>query len=67
MGRRQRQLDELRCLCGAGAVARAVDLAYAHFADFGPDEAVVALLAEAVAGADDGVRARFAELVTSCA
>lgn len=66
MSRRQRQLDELRALCGSGAVARAVDLAFAHFADFGRDDAVVALLADAVALSGDDVRARFAALVTTC-
>ena len=66
MGRRQRQLDELRALCGAGAVARAVDLAFAYVADFGRDDEVVTLLTEAVARAGDEVRARFAALLTSC-
>lgn len=66
MGRRQRQLDELRALCGVGAVARAVDLAFAHFADFGRDDEVVALLAGAVERAGDDVRTRFAVLLTSC-
>ena len=64
MSRRQRQLDELRGLCRAGAVVRAIDLAFAHFADFGPDDDVVALLAGAVdrAAAPVSVRRRFAEL-----
>jgi hypothetical protein len=64
MTRRLRQLDELRCLCGAGAVARAIDLAFAHFADFGRDDAVLRLLAHAVEHlpADDDVRRRLADL-----
>ena len=68
MSRRQRQLDELRSLCGSGAVARAVDLAHAHFADFGRDDEVVSLLAEAIdrLRPDDGVRRRFAELAARC-
>jgi hypothetical protein len=32
MSRRQRQLDAIRDLCRAGGVARAVDLAFEHFA-----------------------------------
>ena len=65
--RRQRHLDELRGLCGSGAVARAVDLAFAHLADFGPDEEVLELLAEAVAATapDDVARARFADLTAA--
>ena len=66
MTRRQRQLDELRHLCRAGAVARAIDLAFEHFADFGPDGEVVALLADAVAHGQVPVEARrrFGELRT---
>lgn len=48
MSRRERQLDELRHLCRSGAVGRAIDLAFEHFADFGPDDDVVELLAEAL-------------------
>ena len=64
MTRRQRQLDELRALCGSGRVARAVDLAFEHFASFGRDAAVIDLLDEAI---DAGVmapdvRRRFDEL-----
>ena len=44
MTRQQRQLDELRALCAQGRVARAVDLAFEHFACFGSDEVVLALL-----------------------
>ena len=64
MTRRQRQLDELRALCRSGRVARAVDLAFEHFASFGRDAAVIDLLAEAIdAGVmPQEVRRRFAEL-----
>ena len=64
MSRRQRQLAELRALCGSGRVARAVDLAFEHVAAFGPDEEVVALLADAIEqlAPAASVRQRFAEL-----
>ena len=64
MSRRQRQLDELRALCRSGAVPRAVDLAFEHFAVFGRDDQVVGILATAVAEAavPAEVRRRFAEL-----
>ena len=66
MCRRQRQVDELRRLCRSGAVARAVDLAFAHFADYGRDDDVVALLAEALdrLGPAATVRRHFAELTS---
>ena len=48
MTRRQRQLDELRALCRAGRVARAVDLAFEHVACFGRADQVVALLRDAI-------------------
>ena len=38
MTRQQRQVDQLRALCGAGQVGRAVDLAFEHFATFGRDD-----------------------------
>ena len=64
--RRQRHLDELRALCRSGAVARAIDLAFEHFADFGRDDEIARLLADAIehAEAPDEVRRRFAELRT---
>jgi len=67
MSRRQRQFDELQSLCSAGAVARAIDLAYEHFAHFGRDDEIIDLLARAVDGADVAARARqrFAELCSS--
>ena len=49
--RRQRQLAELRDLCRRGAVARAIDLAFEHFACFGHDDDVVVLLEQIVAEA----------------
>lgn len=62
--RRGRQLDELRCLCEAGAVSRAIDLAFEHFADFGLTDELVAVITEALdrSGAPAAVRARFASL-----
>jgi hypothetical protein len=67
MSRRQRQLDELGALCRAGDVARAIDLAFEHFAQFGRDDDVVEVLGRAVdaAAVTDRVRRRFAELRTS--
>jgi hypothetical protein len=64
MSRRQRQLDELRALCGSGAVGHAIDLAFEHFATFGRDDGIAALLAEAIERAvtPEAVRRRFAEL-----
>jgi hypothetical protein len=64
MSCRQRQRDELRALCRDGAVARAVDLAFGHFAAYGRDDGIVGLLAEAIeaAGASPAVRRRFTEL-----
>ena len=61
---RQRQRDELRGLCRSGAVARAVDLAFEHFAAFGRDEEIVTLLAGAIerSGAPAAVQRRFEEL-----
>jgi hypothetical protein len=66
MSRRQRQVDELRGLCGSGAVARAIDLAFAHFADFGRDDEVAVMLAAAIERCDAPrhVRVRFTELTS---
>jgi hypothetical protein len=61
--RRRRQLDELRSLCGTGSVARAIDLAFEHFARFGQDDDVVVLLEAAVRDADDDVRRRLDDLL----
>jgi len=67
MSRQQRQLDELGHLCRSGAVGRAIDLAFEHFADFGRDDDVVILLADAMAHAEVpvDVRRRFADLCVS--
>ena len=67
MSRRQRQFDQLRDLCSAGAVVRAIDLAFEHFAHFGRDGEILDLLAQAVEQADCGepARQRFAELCAS--
>ena len=67
MSRRQRQFNELRDLCLAGGVARAIDLAFEHFAHFGRDDEILALLARAIedAGAGGCVPRRFAELCYS--
>jgi hypothetical protein len=42
--RRRRQVDELLDLCRRGLVARAIDLAFEHFACFGQDDEIVVLL-----------------------
>lgn len=67
MSRRQRQLAELDELCRSGAVARAIDLAFAHFADFGRDDDVLIRLHDAMDHTDvpGEVCSRFAELRTS--
>jgi hypothetical protein len=64
MTRQQRHIDQLRALCAAGHVARAVDLAYEHFATFGRDERVIDLLTQAVVHdpAADAIRRRLDEL-----
>lgn len=64
MSRRQQQINELRDLCSAGGVVRAIDLAFEHFAQFGRDEEIIALLAEAVedAGVTGRARQQFDEL-----
>jgi hypothetical protein len=67
MCRRQRQCDELRALCTAGRVARAIDLAFEHFAHFGRDDEIIDLLTRTIE--ESGVAAhalqRFAELCSS--
>ena len=62
--RRQRQLDELRALCRHGALGRAIDLAFEHFACFGQDDDVVVLLERVVSTTDAPleVERRLAEL-----
>ena len=67
MTRRERQLDELRALCAIGAIVRAIDLAYEYFADFGPDDNIAVLIAEAIEHAEvpASIRGRFAELLAA--
>jgi hypothetical protein len=61
MSRIERQRHELLELCAAGAVAHALDLAFEHFAHFGPDPDVMERLDVAVgsAGAPADVRRRL--------
>jgi hypothetical protein len=67
MSRRQRQFNELRDLCSAGAVVRAIDLAFEHFVYFGRDDEIIGLLADAIEQTDcrERARQRFAELCAS--
>ena len=67
MSRRQRQFNELGDLCSAGAVVRAIDLAFEHFAHFGCDDDLIELLARAIEHTDatGPTRQRFAELCFS--
>jgi len=67
MQRRQRQLDELHDLCRSGRLARAIDLAFEHFAVFGREDEIVDLLSDAIARLDPApsVRQRFAELTSA--
>jgi hypothetical protein len=62
--RQERQLDELRSLCASGAVSRAIDLAFEHFADFGLTDELVLVLTDALERTDApaAVRDRFAAL-----
>jgi hypothetical protein len=63
--RRTRQQNELRELCATGHVARAIDLAFEHFADFGPDAQLVATLTGflELQSSSPAVRTRLSELV----
>ncbi|MEO8265110.1 MAG: hypothetical protein ABI706_06300 [Ilumatobacteraceae bacterium] len=67
MSRRQRHCNELRDLCSAGRVVRAIDLAFEHFAHFGWDDEIIDLLARAIetTGVAGHARQRFAELCAS--
>jgi hypothetical protein len=67
MSRRQRQLEELRALCERGSSSRAVDLAFLHFADFGSNEEVLDLIADAIerTPVSAAVRHRFLDLRSS--
>jgi hypothetical protein len=63
MSRRQRQLDEIHDLCRRGCVARAIDLAFGHFAEFGRDDGIVAGIEDAIerTGAPADVQRRIAD------
>jgi hypothetical protein len=67
MSLRQRQSDQLHELCCAGAVVRAVDLAFEHFAHFGRDDKIIEMLTHALEDPDVAgcARRRFAELCAS--
>jgi hypothetical protein len=64
MSRRERQRAELRELGRSGRVERAVDLAFTHFAEFGRDDEMLTVLADALerSEAPSMLRRRFAEL-----
>ena len=64
MTRQQRQVDQLTALCASGQVARAIDLAFEHFATFGRDERIVVLLDQALEPepGDERIRRRLDEL-----
>lgn len=66
MSRRDRQRHELEQLCRAGSLTRAVDLAFAHFADYGPDAELLDVLAAELdrRAATPALRRRFDELRT---
>jgi hypothetical protein len=67
MSLRQRQSNQLHELCCAGAVGRAIDLAFEHFAHFGRDDQILEMLAHAMEDSNVAacVRRRFAELYAS--
>jgi hypothetical protein len=67
MSLRQRQSNQLHELCCAGAVVRAIDLAFEHFAHFGRDDGIIDMLTHALEDPDvsAGARRRFAELCAS--
>ena len=64
MSRRARQHAEIVRLCRSGALRRALDLAYQHVADFGPDDELAEHLSRAFETTDvsEALRARFAQL-----
>src|SRR4029078_1841428 len=67
MSLRQRQSNQLHELCCTGAVVRAIDLAFEHFAHFGRDDEILELLTHAMENPDVAgcARRRFAELCAS--
>ncbi len=64
MSRRDRQRAELLTLCLTGPVARAVDLAFGHLAEFGRDDDLLDRMEDALErrGVTSTVRGRFDEL-----
>ena len=62
--RQERQLEELRRLCASGAVSRAIDLTFEHFAHFGLTDDLVAVITDALERTDApaAIRDRFASL-----
>jgi hypothetical protein len=67
MSLRQRQSNQLRDLCSAGSVVRAIDLAFEHFSHFGRDDEILEMLTHAMEDPDVAgcARRRFAELCAS--
>jgi hypothetical protein len=64
MSRNDRQRAELLELCRSGSIARAIDLAFQHFADFGPDHHLLEQLRAALNRSEPSpsIRHRFADL-----
>ena len=67
MSLRQRQSNQLRDLCCAGSLVRAIDLAFEHFAQFGRDDEILNMLSHALEDPNVAscARRRFAELCAS--
>ena len=66
VSRHQQQFREIGDLCRSGEVARAIDLAFVHFAAFGREDRIIELLAHAISENESAgtVRRRFSELLT---
>jgi hypothetical protein len=64
MSRRDRQRSELLALCLSGPVARAIDLAFGHLAEFGRDDDLLDQLEHALerTNVTAAARHRFDEL-----
>jgi hypothetical protein len=64
MSRLDRQRAELIALCLTGSVARAIDLAFGHLAEFGRDDDLLDLMEDALErrNVTAAVRHRFDEL-----
>jgi hypothetical protein len=67
MPRSERQAQEICALCDRGALSRAIDLAYQHFADFGRNDQVLDVIADAIERTPvaPAVRRRFVDLRSS--